>query len=125
MVDVHEDLRREIGAVARIRREYEEVRIHHGGRKARAPLHDIAAARANAFRADWTGYAAPRPGFLGVQTFDRYPLAELVDFIDWSPFFHTWELAGSYPKILDDEIVGEQARGRFCRLGRLLQVHGL
>ncbi len=96
--------------VARIRSEYEEVRVHHGGRKAQVPRHDLAQARANAFHGDWTHYTPPKPGFLGVRTFDHYPLAELVDFIDWSPFFHTWELAGSYPKILDDAVVGPQAR---------------
>ncbi|RQW83959.1 MAG: methionine synthase, partial [Methylococcus sp.] len=105
--DLHDDY------VARIRSEYEEVRVHHGGRKARVPMHDIGQARGNAFHCDWSDYVPPKPSFLGVQTLDRYPLKELVDFIDWSPFFHTWELAGSYPKILEDEIVGEQARNLF------------
>lgn len=105
--DLHDDY------VARIRSEYEEVRVHHGGRKARVPMHDISQARGNAFTGDWSDYVPPKPSFLGIQTLDRYPLKELVDFIDWSPFFHTWELAGSYPKILDDDIVGEQARNLF------------
>ena len=100
--------------VARIRSEYEEVRVHHGGRKARVPTHDIGQARGNAFHGDWLDYDPPKPSFLGLQTLDRYPLEELVKFIDWSPFFHTWELAGSYPKILGDEIVGEQARALFA-----------
>jgi len=102
--DLHDDY------VARTRAEYEEVRVHHGGRKARVPMHDIGQARGNAFHGEWADYIPPKPSFLGVQTLDRYPLKELVDFIDWSPFFHTWELAGSYPKILEDDIVGEQAR---------------
>jgi 5-methyltetrahydrofolate--homocysteine methyltransferase len=96
--------------IAKIRKEYEEVRLHHGGRKAKVPMHALDQARAHGFQTDWMHYIPPKPAFTGIRSFDRYPLAELVDFIDWSPFFHTWELAGSYPKILDDEIVGEQAR---------------
>jgi 5-methyltetrahydrofolate--homocysteine methyltransferase len=103
-----EELRDEY--VAKIRREYEDVRRRHVGRKAQSPLHELAQARANGLHGDWTHYAPPKPAFLGVRVFDRYPLRELIPYIDWSPFFHTWELAGSYPKILDDEVVGEQAR---------------
>jgi 5-methyltetrahydrofolate--homocysteine methyltransferase len=103
-----EDLRDDY--VAKIRHEYEDVRQRHASRKSQAPLLELAVARANGFHGDWSDYAPPRPTFLGVRVFDRYPLAELVGTIDWSPFFHTWELAGSYPKILDDEAVGEQAR---------------
>ena len=69
-----------------------------------------------------SNYTPPKPGFLGVQTFDHYPLAELVEFIDWSPFFHTWELAGSYPKILDDTIVGEQAKTLFADAQAMLKT---
>jgi 5-methyltetrahydrofolate--homocysteine methyltransferase len=103
-----EDLRDDY--VAKVRKEYQEVRQRHAGRKAQAPQLGIEQARANAFHGDWRHYTPPKPHFLGVQVFDRYPLAELVPFIDWSPFFQTWELAGSYPKILDDAVVGEQAR---------------
>ena len=114
-----EDLRDDY--VARSRAEYEEVRVHHGGRKARVPMHDIGQARGNAFHGEWADYIPPKPSFLGVQTLDRYPLRELIDFIDWSPFFHTWELAGSYPKILDDDIVGEQARTLLVDAKAMLQ----
>ena len=114
-----EDLRDDY--VARTRAEYEEVRVHHGGRKARVPMHDIGQARGNAFHGEWANYIPPKPSFLGVETLDRYPLRELVDFIDWSPFFHTWELAGSYPKILDDDIVGEQARTLLVDAKAMLQ----
>ncbi len=106
-----EDLRDDF--IAKTRREYQEVRQRHGGRKAQAPMLDLAAARANAFHGDWTHYAPPKPTFLGLRVFEGYPLRELVDYIDWSPFFQTWELAGSYPKILDDAVVGEQARTLF------------
>ncbi|HYE34830.1 methionine synthase [Methylocaldum sp.] len=103
-----EDLREDF--IGKTRREYDEVRQRHVGRKAQNPMHEIAAARANAFHGDWQHYAPPKPTFLGTRVFDRYPLREIVPYIDWSPFFHTWELAGSYPKILDDEVVGEHAR---------------
>ncbi|SMF95533.1 methionine synthase (B12-dependent) [Methylomagnum ishizawai] len=103
-----EDLRDDY--VAKLRREYEEVRQRHVGRKAQAPMHELAAAQANGLHGDWRHYTPPQPGFVGVRAFERYPLAELVPYIDWTPFFHTWELSGSYPKILDDAIVGEQAR---------------
>ena len=103
-----EDLRDDY--VTNVKREYEEVRLRHAGRKAQTPMHGLAAARQNAFRGDWKDYAPPRSAFLGLRAFDRYPLAEIARFIDWSPFFQTWELAGSYPKILDDAVVGEHAR---------------
>ena len=58
----------------------------------------------------WSAYEPPRPTSLGPQTFEQYPLDELVDCIDWTPFFKTWELRGTFPAILDDATVGEHAR---------------
>jgi len=104
------------------RREYDEVRQRHAGRKAQHPMHEIAAARANAFHGDWHHYVPPKPAFLGIRIFDHYPLREIVPYIDWSPFFHTWELAGSYPKILDDEVVGEHARTLFKDAKAMLET---
>jgi 5-methyltetrahydrofolate--homocysteine methyltransferase len=78
--------------------------------KTRTP---IAAARANRFAIDWSGYAPPRPTFLGTRSFSAYDLAELARHIDWTPFFASWELVGRYPAILQDEIVGEAARDLF------------
>lgn len=95
---------------AKIKLEYEEVRLRHTGRKQQTPMHNLEAARANAFHGDWQDYTPPKPSFIGIKIFDGYPLAELAECIDWSPFFHTWDLSGSYPKILDDEKVGEHAR---------------
>ncbi|MVF23779.1 methionine synthase [Methylocaldum sp. BRCS4] len=115
-----EDLRDDF--ISQTRREYEEVRQRHAGRKAQNPLHEIAAARANAFHGDWQHYVPPHPTFLGLRVFDHYPLREIVDYIDWSPFFHTWELAGSYPKILDDEVVGEHARTLFKDAKAMLET---
>jgi 5-methyltetrahydrofolate--homocysteine methyltransferase len=106
-----EDLRDDY--IARIKQEYEQVRARHAGRQQQSPMLSLEAARANAFHGDWQDYVPPQPAFLGIQVFDRYPLAEIAECIDWSPFFHTWELAGSYPKILGDEVVGEHARHLF------------
>jgi 5-methyltetrahydrofolate--homocysteine methyltransferase len=115
-----EDLRDDY--VANVKREYEEVRQRHAGRKSQTPMHALAAARQNAFHGDWKDYVPPKPAFLGVRAFDHYPLAELARFIDWSPFFQTWELAGSYPKILDDAVVGEHARNLFQDAKAMLEL---
>jgi 5-methyltetrahydrofolate--homocysteine methyltransferase len=95
--------------VAQVRKDYEDVRHRHSARQHQAVMHSISAARAHAFQADWQDYTPPRPRLLQICKFEAYPLDVLAQCIDWSPFFHTWELAGSYPKILDDEVVGEQA----------------
>jgi 5-methyltetrahydrofolate--homocysteine methyltransferase len=95
---------------ARIRDEYETVRRERGDRQEREERHPIAEARRHAFEIDWSAVDPPAPSFLGVRTFDDYPLAELADRIDWTPFFATWELRGRYPEILDDAAVGEAAR---------------
>ncbi|GBE48921.1 methionine synthase [bacterium BMS3Bbin12] len=99
--------------VASIREEYERVREQHRGRKARTNRLTIKRARANRTNVDWSGYRPPAPSFLGTRAFDDYPLEELRRFIDWSPFFHAWELAGNYPKILDDPDKGAAARRLF------------
>ncbi|MHB8471338.1 MAG: methionine synthase [Gammaproteobacteria bacterium] len=99
--------------VAKIKSEYIDVREMHKGKKAKVDWLDLAAARANKVKLDWSNYAPPIPTFTGIKAFDEYPLAELAEYIDWTPFFKTWELAGSYPKILDDKIVGEHARSLF------------
>ena len=80
----------------------------------------INAARENRFQTDWSNYSPPQPEHLGVHTFDNYPLADLVDFIDWTPFFITWELAGKFPRILNDELVGEHATQLYEDAQRML-----
>jgi 5-methyltetrahydrofolate--homocysteine methyltransferase len=95
---------------ARIRDEYETVRRERADRAAKERRLSIAEARANRYRIDWAAVDPPRPSFLGVRTFERYPLAELVGCIDWSPFFATWELRGSFPAILDHPTIGSAAR---------------
>jgi len=91
--------------------EYEEVRERHKGREAKTKQHSLEAARNNKF--NWGDYVPVTPSFLGTKVFDDFPLAELVSYIDWTPFFQTWEMAGSYPKILDDHVVGVEARQLF------------
>ena len=94
---------------ARVREEYQQVRVDRESRRDRETRLTLEAARANRLRLDWT-QAPPRPSFLGVRTFDEYPLAELAEHIDWSPFFATWELRGAWPTILADPKVGAAAR---------------
>jgi len=101
-------------------KEYEDIRIKREGSQKADRLLGIANARDNKFDADWASYQPTRPTFLGTKTFDDYDLAELADYIDWTPFFRTWELAGSYPKILEDEVVGEAARNLFADAQKML-----
>jgi 5-methyltetrahydrofolate--homocysteine methyltransferase len=90
--------------------DQERARLAHFASQDKRPRATLAAARANAAKLDFTDYTPPKPGFIGTQVFDDYPLADLVPVIDWTPFFATWELHGKFPAILDDEIVGEAAK---------------
>jgi 5-methyltetrahydrofolate--homocysteine methyltransferase len=89
--------------------EYEDVRRRHANRQI-APLMSMVDARAAKPKLDWSAYQPPRPKFIGRRTFKNFDLSELARFIDWTPFFQTWSLFGQYPAILDDKVVGEQAR---------------
>ena len=99
--------------VARIRAEYAEIRERHKGRKSGVRLLPLAEARANRTPIDWAGYVPPVPRKLGLEVFPGYPLEELARYIDWTPFFQTWELHGRYPAVLSDEKVGKQATQLF------------
>ena len=99
--------------VAEVAGDYEKIRIQHANRKGPA-LITLDAARANALRADWAHYVAPRPELVGRREFRHADLAEIARYIDWGPFFQTWELSGPFPAILDDAIVGEAARGVYA-----------
>ncbi len=90
--------------------EYDTVRRERGDRQAKERRVTIAEARANRVPIGWAGVTPPRPSFLGVRAFESYPLDELVERIDWTPFFATWELKGAYPRIFDDSKVGPAAR---------------
>jgi 5-methyltetrahydrofolate--homocysteine methyltransferase len=93
--------------------EYEEVRQRIANRQPRSRQLSYPEAVANGLQLDWADYTPPRPAFLGTRVFDDYPLQDLVDTIDWTPFFITWELAGKYPKILQDKVIGAQATELF------------
>jgi 5-methyltetrahydrofolate--homocysteine methyltransferase len=100
--------------LAGIRQEYVAVRTRSEARTARRELLSLADARANAFAGEWQRYQPPRPAEPGISVIDDVSLETLRPYIDWTPFFMTWELAGKYPKILDDEVVGESARSLFA-----------
>ncbi len=103
-----------------IRDEYQALREDHASRQREKSYLSIEAARQNGFRADWETAPITRPSFLGTQVLDNYPLDELARYIDWTPFFHTWELKGRYPRILDDENLGEAARRLFDDAQKML-----
>lgn len=101
------------------REEYAEVRKRHKGREAKTKQHTLDAARQNKF--NWGRYEPVKPKFLGAKVIDNIPLGILVEYIDWTPFFQTWEMAGSYPKILDDIVVGTEARTLFDDANKMLK----
>ena len=102
------------GYVAELRGEYARIAAAHARAqedKARLPL---ATARANALKLDWSGaYQPPEPKFIGTEVLNDYPVKELIDYIDWTPFFSTWELSGKFPAILDDVKFGQAARSLY------------
>ncbi|POP53659.1 methionine synthase [Zhongshania marina] len=100
--------------------EYERVRARREGNQGKKRLHSYEAACELAYQWDWENYTPPTPSFLGTRTFTDYPLEELRETIDWTPFFISWGLAGKYPKILKDETVGEAARNLFDDAQKML-----
>ena len=103
-----------------LRADYQQVRTLHAQKKA-TPLVTLAAARANKAQMDWAAYTPPAPKFIGRREFKNYDLADLASAIDWAPFFQTWDLAGKFPDILRDEVVGHEAQRVFSDGKRLLQ----
>lgn len=107
--------------VAEIQLEYDQVRTRTANRKPRGKTLSYAEAVASGLKLDWDGYIPPIPTTLGIQVLDDYPLEALIDTIDWTPFFITWGLAGKYPKILDDDNIGEAAQSLFNDAQTMLQ----
>ncbi len=105
--------------VADVRTEHETVRARYSAGKDRKLL-PIAEARAAKHQIDWQGVVSPRPSFLGLKAFEDYDLAELPSRIDWTPFFRSWELQGTFPAILEDPVVGEAARNLFADARKML-----
>jgi 5-methyltetrahydrofolate--homocysteine methyltransferase len=119
--------------VAEVADDYDKIRVQHAGKKGPA-LIALGAARDNAFRADWAHYDPPKPALVGRREVRNADLAELARYIDWAPFFQTWELSGPFPAILDDAVVGEAARSVYAEgremlkrviEGRWLTAHGV
>jgi 5-methyltetrahydrofolate--homocysteine methyltransferase len=104
-----------------LKTDYNTMREERSKRTANRKTFSLQQARDNAYKGDWDNYTPPKPTFLGIKTFDDYSLAELSPYIDWTPFFHAWELAGKYPKILDDEVVGKEATKLFADAQHLLK----
>ncbi len=120
--------------VANLRAEYEQIRVKRAANQTERKLISIADARANAVKTDWANYTPPKPQVLAaapssstaggegnIIVFNDYPLAELVERIDWTPFFRSWELAGKFPAILTDEIVGEECTKLYADAQAMLQ----
>ena len=99
--------------IAKIRADYEVVRERTANRSARTQYLSYEQAIANKLQLDWDNYQPPVPTFTGTRTLDNIDLATLAEYIDWTPFFISWDLAGKYPRILEDEVVGEAARNLF------------
>lgn len=114
-----DDLREDF--VSKVKADYADKRARHKGRKSSRRQLPIAEARANKTNLDWTTYQPPVPKKLGLEVFDDYPLEELVERIDWTPFFQSWELAGKFPRILEDEVVGEHATHLFNDAKKMLK----
>ncbi len=105
--------------IARTRREYETVRIQHARKKPRTPPVSLQAARDNASLIAWENYTPPVPHRPGVSQVEA-SIDTLRHYIDWTPFFMTWSLAGKYPRILEDEVVGEEAQRLFADASAML-----
>jgi 5-methyltetrahydrofolate--homocysteine methyltransferase len=107
--------------VNKVAAEYKEVRNRHKGKQAAVRLISLSDARANKNSIDWKAYTPPVPKIIGLKVFADYPLEELSRYIDWTPFFQTWELSGRYPAILEDEKIGEEATKLFHDAQTMLQ----
>jgi 5-methyltetrahydrofolate--homocysteine methyltransferase len=102
--------------------DFAEIRTRHRNRGDAKRLVSLEHARAQRFDGDWPDYIPPAPNQPGLTVFDDYPLDDLVELIDWTPFFNAWELAGRYPAILDDAVVGTQARELFADAQKMLRT---
>ncbi|MGC4410648.1 methionine synthase [Rhizobium rosettiformans] len=104
-----------------IKGEYAKVAEAHARAEAEKQRQPLASARENAVKVDWSAYKPTKPSFTGTKVFETYDLAELARYIDWTPFFQTWELKGRYPAILEDEKQGEAARQLFADAQAMLK----
>jgi len=107
--------------MAEVANDYQQMAEKHAAGRSEAEAFPIEKARTNKVPIEWQGYEPPTPQFTGLKVFDDYDLGELVSRIDWTPFFRTWDLAGAYPAILDDDVVGETATSLFNDAQAMLQ----
>jgi len=107
--------------VRKAKEDNERTRKQHKAKKGPGPLYTLAEARKHGLKTDWKSYSPPTPAVLGLKRLNDYPLEEIARFIDWTPFFQTWELTGRYPNILQDPIVGEAARNLFVDAQAMLE----
>jgi 5-methyltetrahydrofolate--homocysteine methyltransferase len=108
--------------ISKHKAEHERRREQHRNKSAKTPQLSLTQARAKKFNIDWSAYVPPVPSFLGVRTFDDYPLDELLPYIDWMPFFNAWEFAGKFPDILQDSVVGDAASNLYADATRMLKT---
>jgi 5-methyltetrahydrofolate--homocysteine methyltransferase len=107
--------------IANIKADHERRREQHRNKSVKAPQLSLSQARAKRLKIDWPAYVPPMPSFVGVRSFDDYPLDELLPYIDWMPFFNAWEFAGKFPDILRDPVVGEAASSLYADATRMLK----
>jgi 5-methyltetrahydrofolate--homocysteine methyltransferase len=115
-------LDRRVAYAAEVRADYAKISAAHFRAQADKKRLKLADARANAVTIDFTKTPPKRPAFLGIKSFSDYDLAELAEYIDWTPFFQTWELTGRFPAILDDPKVGEVARSLYDDARKMLDL---
>lgn len=104
-----------------IKQEYADLRVSHAARQQEKNYLSLSQARQKPSDIDWTGFKAKKPSFLGVKYFQDYDLAEIAEYIDWTPFFSTWQLSGKYPRIFENETIGQEARKLFNDAQALLK----
>ncbi|ELR73761.1 5-methyltetrahydrofolate--homocysteine methyltransferase [Fulvivirga imtechensis AK7] len=104
----------------KIKEEYSELREGHASRKTEKNYISLDQARQNKVGIDWAGYQPPKPKVLGNKVYNDYPLAEIRNYIDWTPFFQTWMLKGKYPRIFEDKVIGKEARRVYDDANKLL-----
>jgi 5-methyltetrahydrofolate--homocysteine methyltransferase len=109
-----------VQTIADLNADYDKVRAQHANKK-QVPMWSIDKARANKTPIDWSAFQPVKPKFIGKRVFKNFDLAEIAKYIDWGPFFQTWDLAGPYPAILTDEVVGEQATKVFADAQAMLK----
>ena len=107
--------------VQNVKEEYERLRETYSKRQQTKETISLAEARKNKYQIDWKANPPQKPNFIGTKTFSDYDLKEISEYIDWTPFFRTWELAGKYPQILEDEVVGQEAKRVFADAQKMLQ----